>query len=79
LGIGGRTYRVHLKVPWLAWFVEVDGDLLVLEPELLDHDVCAMRPRAAVVRVEGDGIGGAAHDVVMLCESGSYTVVVKND
>lgn len=73
------TYWVHFKIPWLTRLVEVDDDFLVLESELLEHDVCAVRPRAAVVGVEGDGVGGAAHDVVMLCESGSCTVVVKND
>jgi hypothetical protein len=58
-----RTYRVHFKIPWLARLVKVDDDLLILKAKLLDHNVCAVRPRAAVVRVESDGVGGATHDV----------------
>lgn len=70
------TYRVYFKVPWLTGLVEIDDDLFVLQPELLDHDVCAVSPRAAVVGVECDLV--ASHDDVGY-ESESYGVGVSND
>jgi len=53
-----RPYRVDLQVPRLTRLVQVDDDLLVLEPQLLEGDVSAMGPRATMVGVEDDLGGG---------------------
>jgi hypothetical protein len=48
------TYRVDFKVPWLPGFVEIDNDLFVWETQLLDHDMCAVCPRASMVCIQGE-------------------------
>lgn len=57
----GGTYGVDLKVPWLARRVEVDDDLFVLQPELLDHNMGTVRPGTAMVGVESDLVCCATH------------------
>lgn len=62
-GLDGResTYWIHFKIPWLTRLVKVDDDFFVLQTKLLDHNVCAMSPGAAVVGVECDLVAGTAH------------------
>lgn len=62
--VKGVTNRVYFKVPWLSRCVEINDDFVILETQLLDHNVSAMGPGTPVVRVKRDlwcgSVGG--HD-----------------
>ena len=59
-GYEGWTYRVDLQIPWLAWGVQVNGDLFEGETKLLENNVGAMSPGAGAIGVENN-LGGR-HD-----------------
>jgi hypothetical protein len=52
------TYRVDLKIPRLAGYVQVNDDLLILQAQLLESDMGTVSPGATVVGVENDLWGG---------------------
>jgi hypothetical protein len=49
-----QAARVDLQVPLITGTVKVNNNFLELETELLQSNVCTMRPWAAVVGVESD-------------------------
>lgn len=59
-GCERRTYRVDFQIPWLAWGVQVNGDLFEGKTQLLKNNVGAMSPGAGAIGVESD-LGGR-HD-----------------
>jgi hypothetical protein len=48
------AYRVDLKIPRLPRFTQINNNLLVRKPQLFQHNMCSVRPRAAVISVESN-------------------------
>jgi hypothetical protein len=60
------TYRVDLQVPRLPRLVQINDNLIKLQPQLLQHDMRSMRPRTFMVRVQSNLRGVSiylSHDV----------------
>jgi hypothetical protein len=48
------TYWIDFKIPRLPWLIKVDDDLFILQTQLLQHNVDAVRKRTSMISIEGE-------------------------